>query len=139
MGPDVRTFRRLLIVPAVVAAAIACGGGPTANNVSGTTSTPTPVVSGSSISIKETEYTMAPAALTLKPGTYMVTVTNVGTFPHDLHVAATSDGTEVGGSTVIMAGHSAQFQITLQAGQYTMWCAVDAHKSLGMTGTITVQ
>ena len=138
---DVRPLRRLLIVPlVVVATATACGGGSTSNNVSGTPAgTPRPAVSGSAISVKETEYTVSPTALNLKAGSYMITVTNVGQFPHDLHVAASSDGTEVGGSTVVMAGQSASFKVTLQPGQYTMWCAVDAHKSLGMQGTITVQ
>ena len=136
-----RSVRRLLVVPLVaVAVATACGGNSTANDVSGTTvGTPSPAVSGNSVSIKETEYTLGPNSLNLQAGTYTITVTNVGQFPHDLHVAASSDGTEVGGSTVVMAGQSASFKVTLQAGQYTMWCAVDAHKSLGMQGTITVQ
>lgn len=128
-------LRRLLVVPLMVAAMSACGGGSTANEVS---ATPPPAVSGHSISIKETEYTFAPSALTLTPGTYTITVTNVGQFPHDLHVAVEADGTEMGGSTVVMAGHSASFTVTLKSGQYRMWCAVDAHKSLGMFGTITV-
>jgi plastocyanin len=135
----VRTLRRILIVPAIIVAALACGGGNTANNVGGTGATPPPAVSGSSITIKETEYTLAPSALTLKPGTYTVTITNVGQFPHDLHVALTADGTDVGDSTVVAAGKSATFTMTLKAGQYTMFCGVDAHKSLGMLGTITVQ
>ena len=145
MGIDVRPLRRLLIVPVVVVAtATACGGGSTANDVSGTSAgtpagTPPPAVNGSAISVKETEYTLSPTTLNLKAGSYTITVTNVGQFPHDLHVAASSDGTEIGGSTVVMAGQSASFKVTLQPGQYTMWCSVDAHKSLGMQGTITVQ
>jgi plastocyanin len=135
----VRTLRLSLIVMLVLAAAIACGGDTTANNVSGAAATARPAVSGNEVSVKETEYTFSPAALNLKAGTYRITVTNVGQFPHDLHVAAASDGTEVGGSTVVAAGRSASFMVTLRAGSYTMWCAVDAHKSLGMQGTITVQ
>jgi plastocyanin len=135
-----RRLRRLLIIlPLVVAAASACGGNDgTANNVGGSNGTPPPAVSGHTISVKETEYTFAPSALTLKPGTYTITVTNVGEFPHDLHVAVEADGTEMGGSTVVPAGHSSSFTVTLKSGQYRMWCAVDAHKSLGMQGTITV-
>jgi plastocyanin len=135
-----RTVGRLLVVTLALAAAIACGGGDTtANNVNGATAPARPAVSGNAVSVKETEYTFSPSALNLKAGTYTITVTNVGQFPHDLHVAAASDGTEVGGSTVVAAGQSASFKVTLRAGTYTMWCAVDAHKSLGMQGTITVQ
>jgi plastocyanin len=140
VGHDVRKLLRLLIVPFVVVSGIACGGATAANNVSGAgVATPPPAVSGTSVSFKETEYTFSPATLTLKPGTYTITVTNVGQFPHDLHVAAAADGTELGGSTVVAAGQSAKFTVTFKAGQYTVWCAVDAHRSLGMQGTITVQ
>src|SRR5215472_15617243 len=61
VGADVRSLRRLLIVPlAAVALGTACGGGSTANNVSGTPAgTPSPAVNGNEVSIKETEYTMA--------------------------------------------------------------------------------
>jgi plastocyanin len=136
-----RMIRRLLIVSVVVAAATACGGGSsTANSVNGGgASTPAPAVSGTSVTFKETEYTFSPTTLALKPGTYTITVTNVGQFPHDLHVAAAADGTELGGSTVVAAGQSAKFTVTFKAGQYTTWCAVDAHRSLGMQGTINVQ
>jgi len=128
---------RLLPVVLVVAAMSACGGGSTANEVGATP--PAPPVKGHTISIKETEYTFAPSALTLKPGTYTITVTNVGQFPHDMHVAVEADGTEMGGSTVVMAGHSSSFTVTLKNGVYRMWCGVDAHKSLGMYGSITVK
>jgi plastocyanin len=130
--------RRLLIGLIALSAAVACGGGSTPTGGSGSTSSP----SGSSsqtVEFKETEYTLAPATLTLKPGTYTFHLQNVGQFPHDLHVAAAADGTEIGASSVITAGQSGSFTITLKAGQYTMWCAVDAHRSLGMQGTLTVQ
>jgi plastocyanin len=135
--------RRLLIglVAAVVLAG--CGGGNTSNNVanngggSGTPATGSP--NSNTVQFKETEYTISPDTLSLKPGTYTFTVQDVGQFPHDMHVATASDGTEVGGSTVLRAGQSTSFTVTLKTGQYTMWCAVDGHRSLGMQGTITVQ
>ena len=36
------------------------------------------------------------------------------------------------------AGASGTVQVTLKAGTYTIWCAVDAHKARGMQGTLTV-
>jgi plastocyanin len=120
----------------------ACGGGNTnaaVNNGGGGGGSTTNTTSGQTVEFKETEYTLAPSTLTLKPGTYTFKLQNVGQFPHDLHVAAAADGTEVGGSTVITAGQSGSFTITLKAGTYTLWCAVNAHRSLGMQGTLTVQ
>lgn len=135
---DRSKLRRLLAVLPLVVVTLACGG-PTADNVNASAGTPPPGVSGQSISIKETEYTLSPSTLTLKPGTYTVTTTNVGQFPHDLHIATAADGAEVGGSTIVTAGHSAQFTVTLKPGTYAMWCSVNAHRSLGMEGTITVR
>lgn len=139
-------IRRFVIGLGVLMTLAACGGG-TANNAAvnpgtgsgGGTSAGSGSSGGQTVEFKETEYTLAPDKLTLKPGTYTFKIQNVGQFPHDLHVAASSDGTEVGGSTVITAGQTGTFTITLKAGTYTLWCAVDAHRSLGMVGQLTVQ
>lgn len=140
-----RMIRRLLIGLVAVVVLAGCGGGDTTNAVAnnggggggGTSATTAP--SSQTVEFKETEYTLSPDTLTLKPGAYTFKVSNIGQFPHDMHVALASNGTEVGGSPVVMAGQSASFTVTLQAGKYTIWCAVDAHRSLGMQGTLTVQ
>jgi len=136
-------IRRLLIASLVLATAFACGGGNTSNSANGSSSSSSTSTSSSpssnTITFKEAEYSIAPATQTLKAGTYTFTVQNSGQFPHDLHVASSADGTEVGGSTVVMAGQSASFTVTLKPGAYTLWCGVDAHRSLGMQGTLTVQ
>ena len=131
--------RLLIWLVALSIAAAACGGSASPNNVGGAGATARPAGSGSVVSFKETEYTMAPSELTLKAGRYTFEVQNVGQFPHDLHVATTAGGTEVGSSAVIIAGQSTSFTVTLQSGKYTLWCAVNAHRSLGMEGTLTVQ
>jgi plastocyanin len=131
--------RLLIWLVALSIAAAACGGSASPNTVGGAGATGRPAASGSVVSFKETEYTMAPSELTLKAGTYTFEVQNVGQFPHDLHVATTADGTEVGSSAVIITGQSASFTVRLQSGKYTLWCAVNSHRSLGMEGTLTVQ
>ena len=129
-------IRRLLIGLVALSATLACGGSTSGSGGGGGGSSAS---SAQTVEFKETEYTLAPATLTLKAGRYTFHVQNVGQFPHDLHVAASADGTEVGSSTVITAGQSASFSVTLRPGAYTLWCGVDAHRSLGMQGTITVQ
>jgi plastocyanin len=131
-------IRRLLIGMIALSAIVACGGS-TSASVGGSAGGSSSSSSPQTVEFKETEYTIAPTTLTLKPGTYTFHVQNVGQFPHDLHVAASADGTEVGASTVLTAGQSGSFTVTLKPGSYTAWCTVDAHRSLGMQGTITVQ
>src|SRR5690348_3461348 len=75
---------------------------------------------GSTIVFKETEYSLAPDTLKLKPGTYTFKLQDVGQFPHDLHVAVSSNGTEIGGSTVITENQSTSFTVTLKPGVYTV-------------------
>jgi plastocyanin len=129
---------RRLLVCLVALAAMACGSSTTSGGSgSGSGTSSNPPATGSSVSFKETEYTISPATATMKAGDYTISVQNVGQFPHDLHIA-TSDGSEVGASSVLKANESGTFKVTLKAGTYTMWCAVDSHRSLGMQGTITV-
>src|ERR1051326_5397003 len=97
-------YRLMLVVLPLVLVTFACGSGAATENVSAANGAPPPAVSGRSVSIKETEYTLSPSTLTLMPGTYTVTTTNVGEFPHDLHIATAADGAEVGGSTIVTAG-----------------------------------
>jgi plastocyanin len=129
--------RQLLIGALALATVLACGSGSTSDNVGGSARASNSS-SSQTVEFKETEYTMAPSELTLKAGTYTFKIQNVGQFPHDLHVAVTADGTEVGGSTVLTTGQSGSFTVTLKSGTYTLWCGVNAHRSLGMEGTLTV-
>jgi plastocyanin len=128
-------IRRFLVATVAAAglAAVACGGG----SGTGTASTPTPKATAQTVSFTETEFKIDTASTSLKAGDYVFQVKNAGSFPHDLHVA-TPDGTEVAKSDLLQAGASGSFQVTLKAGTYQMWCAVDSHKARGMAGTLTV-
>ena len=73
----------------------------------------------------------------LKAGKYVFQAQNAGKFPHDLHIQP-QGGADLASSTVMQVGQSANFQVTLQKGTYTIYCAVDSHRQRGMEGTITV-
>jgi plastocyanin len=134
-------LRRLLTGMAAVVLLAACGSDiqTPANQADPAGQAEAAGVKGTTVTFKETEYSLAPDTLTLKPGTYTFKLQDVGQFPHDLHVAVSSNGSEVGGSTVITENQSTSFTVTLKPGVYTVWCAVNAHRSLGMQGTITVK
>ena len=126
--------RRLLMAALTSALAVmaACGGD---NGNGGTASTPTP--SASSVTFTETEFKIDTASTSLKAGDYTFKVDNKGQFPHDLHIA-TPDGSEIGKTDVLQAGQSGSLQVSLKAGTYQIWCAVDSHRARGMQGTLTV-
>jgi uncharacterized cupredoxin-like copper-binding protein len=129
--------RRLLMaatMTAAMAVAAACGGG----SGGGTASTPTPAATPQTITFTETEFKIDPASSTVKAGDYTFMVQNKGAFPHDLHIA-TPDGSEVAKTDLLQANGSGSIQVTLRAGTYTIWCAVDGHRARGMQGTLTVQ
>lgn len=130
-------MRRLLLaaVGTTALAIGACGGGNGSGG--GSASTPQPSATASTVTFTETEFKIDTASTSLKAGDYTFQVQNKGQFPHDLHIA-TPDGSEVGKTDVINAGGSGTIQVTLKAGTYTIWCAVDAHKARGMQGTLTV-
>jgi uncharacterized cupredoxin-like copper-binding protein len=129
-------MRRLLMATVAAAglAAVACGGG---SGSGSTSSTPTPAATAQTVTFTETEFKIDAASTSLKAGDYTFAVKNAGKFPHDLHIA-TPDGTELGKSEVLQAGASGNFQVSLKAGTYQIWCAVDSHKAQGMQGTLTV-
>lgn len=131
-------MRRLLMaaLAATAVAAAACGG----NSGGGSASTPPASSSGgaaNTITFTETEFKIAASSDSVKAGDYTFKVDNKGQFPHDLHIA-TPDGSEVGKTDVLRAGESGSVTVSLKAGTYMLWCAVDAHKAQGMQMNLTV-
>jgi len=131
--------RRLLMaaLAATAVAAAACGGD---NSGGGSASTPPPSSSGGAaktITFTETEFKIAASSDSVKAGDYTFKVDNKGQFPHDLHIA-TPDGSEIAKTDVLRAGESGSVTVTLKAGTYMLWCAVDAHKAQGMLMNLTV-
>ena len=137
-------IRRLLMVVLTISAvaAAACGGGSGSGSGSGSSSnsgstTATSAPSGQTVTFTETEFKIDTASTNLKAGSYTFDVENKGQFPHDLHIA-TPDGSEIGATSVIQPGASANLQVTLKAGTYQIACNVDSHKARGMVTTLTV-
>ncbi len=128
-------IRRLLVagLTATALAGAACGG----NSPSTASSTPTATPTPTTVTFTETEFKIDTASTTLKAGDYTFQVQNNGTMAHDLHIA-TPDGSEIAKTNVIQPQAAGSLQVTLKAGTYSIWCAVDNHRALGMQGTLTV-
>ena len=100
-------LRHGLILTAVAASLISCGGGDTSST--GTTTTAagptaastadgsTPAAAGTTITVSETEFSIELTSTALAAGTYTFQVTNDGTFPHSLTIdgpGVTDEATE---------------------------------------------
>lgn len=74
---------------------------------------------------------------TLIPGRYTLTVVNSGKQNHSLVVEGSSLHAAL--SQQLTRGDSAQLDVDLKPGTYTVYCPVDEHRGKGMSKTVTVQ
>ena len=89
------------------------------------------------IQVKETEFKLQPAEITLdKPGTYVFKAVNSGDTDHALEVEGEGIEEE---TEEIEPGQSAELKVKLKAGTYELYCPVDGHEEEGMEGKLTVK
>jgi plastocyanin len=77
------------------------------------------------------------ASLEAPAGAVTFNFTNDASIPHDF-VIEDADGNEVAGTEEI-TGDSTTLDTELEAGEYTFYCSVDAHREAGMEGPLTAQ
>ncbi len=85
------------------------------------------------VQVSEKEFKIMLASTTLKAGQITFDVKNVGTVPHDLVIAGTSDRTKL-----ISPGQTATLTAQLKPGRYELYCSVAGHKQAGMDEKIQV-
>ena len=90
---------------------------------------------GETIAIAESEYKLDPAEVTAKAGQITFELSNEGNEPHNLEVEG--NGVEEVSET-IDGGAKTSFAVDLEPGTYEIYCAIGAHKELGMEGELTV-
>jgi plastocyanin len=89
------------------------------------------------IQVKETEFKLEPAEITLdKPGTYVFKAVNSGDTVHALEVEGEGIEEE---TEEIEPGQSAELEVKLKAGTYELYCPVGGHAQEGMEGKLTVK
>jgi uncharacterized cupredoxin-like copper-binding protein len=131
-------MRRLLLLITLALLLAGCGG------TSGGTNDPNQGhlgekagLVGNTLTLILKDFTITPVDVTLpKTGTYPIVMWNEGSQLHNLEIEG--NGLEVKG-TEINFGKKATFKADFKkSGKYDMYCPVDSHRELGMTGTITV-
>ncbi|MEU6285534.1 copper-binding protein [Streptomyces sp. NPDC047028] len=113
----------------------ACGGGGGGHS-SSSTSSGQAHVSGTRVTVTETEYALKLSRSHFTPGTYTFVSDNAGKVTHALSIDG--PGVEDAHTSNIQHGQHATLTVTLKKGSYDLYCPVDSHKQLGMDQHITV-
>ena len=156
MSRSITSLRRLARGSAATAVALvfltACGGNSEESEAGGTSaaatteSAPTseseaPAGDGGSgetrtITVTEEDFSIALEENDLAAGTYEIEVVNEGGASHDLVVER--DGEDVEASEIIAPDGSTTVTVTLEPGEYVLYCSVGNHRGMGMETPVSV-
>jgi Cupredoxin-like domain len=88
------------------------------------------------LSVALGEYRLNPENVRVSQGTLMILVHNYGRLTHNLVISA--NGQTVGATKPIPPGQSAELDVSLAAGAYSMASTIQSDEALGEFGTLTV-
>jgi plastocyanin len=89
------------------------------------------------LAVSVLDFMIDPAELEVTGPTVTIAVTNDGPTPHNLTVRDAA-GDVIIGTDDLGVGESETISAELEPGDYTIFCALAGHESLGMSGTLTV-
>lgn len=125
---------RLLMMPALLLLALV--GCSAAESEAPASQPGTPAMTDP-IAVTVMDFMLDPADLEVAGPTVAFEVTNDGPTPHNLTVRD-SAGEILMGTEDLSVGENATISGELAPGDYTIFCALAGHESLGMSGTLTV-
>lgn len=114
--------RTLGLLAAVALVALGCGDGGEAER-------------SNDLTIEAGDLFYEPEEFAASAGEITFTMENTGAVEHDLIIDETGD--EIIGE--LAPGESASGSVTLEAGTYTLYCAVVGHREAGMEATLDVE
>ena len=117
----------------VVVALAGCGGKAKSSKSSAPAASP----ASKTIRVKETEFHIAPAQITISStGSVTFDATNAGKIDHALELEGNSVEQKIG---TISPGSSGKLTVTLsKKGTYELYCPIDNHRTMGMQATVVV-
>lgn len=136
--PATRPLVPVLIVTALVIAGCGGGGGGGATTTASPSASSAPAGGGAALSLQadKSQLKFDKTTLSAKAGKVTIVMTNPSALQHD--VAIEGNGVSAKGKVVGQGGTST-VTASLNAGTYTFFCSVDAHRQAGMEGTLTVK
>jgi plastocyanin len=127
----------------------ACGSdasGDTSSSVAGSSSSGTTSAgnsssssadaTGATVTATEADFSITLSSSTLTAGPHTFTVENTGKATHSLTIEGPG-GVDVTSDTV-QGGESTTLTVTLQPGEYQVYCPIGNHRAMGMDTTLTV-
>ena len=89
------------------------------------------------LAVSLADFMIDPTEAEITGPTVTISVTSDGPTPHNLTVRDVA-GDVVMGTEDLSVGDSETITAELEPGEYTIFCALAGHESLGMSGTLTV-
>lgn len=144
MTHNLHSTRAVATIAAIALAAFVAGCGDDESSTSAAEPTSTSEAAapasgaGEAVQISETDFQLDPADVSVKPGSVTFEVSNDGDTTHSLEVEGPAEEQQL--SSELAPGDTGELTVDLsEPGTYEMYCPVDGHKDMGMTGEITVE
>jgi len=125
-----RLFLALGLVLALAACSTSDGGGATDGGA-------TDAAGGDALTVTVSDFMIDPSDLEVAGTTVTIDVVNDGPTPHNLSVRD-ADGEVVMATADLSREGTETITAELESGEYTIFCSLGGHESLGMSGTLTV-
>ena len=120
---------RLLLALSAVMALAACAARDAGTSAS--------AADAEALTVTVSDFMIEPSDLAVEGTTVTIDVVNDGPTPHNLSVRD-ADGEVLMATADLSTGETETITADLAPGEYTIFCSLAGHESLGMSGTLTV-
>ena len=129
-------MRTRFLLPALLIGLVACSA-PAESDAPASSAPSADAPSAEALSVSVADFMIDPSDLEVAGPTVTIDVTNDGPTPHNLSIR--DAGGEVLFATAdLSVGDMETITGELEPGEYTIFCSLGGHESLGMSGTLTV-
>ena len=129
-------MRTKFLIPALLIGLVACSSAAESDApVSVAPSADAP--SADALTVSVADFMIDPSDLEVAGSTITIDVTNDGPTPHNLSIRD-ADGEVLLATADLSVGDMETITGELEPGEYTIFCSLGGHESLGMSGTLTV-
>lgn len=125
-------MRTRFLIPALLIGLVACSSA-AESEPSATAAAP----AADAIAVSVADFMIDPSEVETSGPTVTFDVTNDGPTPHNLTIRD-ADGEAVLATSDLSVGEMETISGELEPGEYTIFCSLAGHESLGMSGTLTV-